>query len=60
MDKIISLLPIEPKKKTVVMFCENAKLMNLTGLLSRFDTTGENISVKMNTNVDELCKIYSN
>lgn len=60
MDKIISLLPIEPKKKTVVMFCANAKLMNLTGLLSCFDTTGENISVKMDTNVDELCKIYPN
>jgi len=57
MDKIISLLPIEPKKKTVVMFCDDVKLMNLIELLSCFDITGENVSIKMNTNVDELCKI---
>lgn len=58
MDRIISLLPIEPKKKNVVMFCDDAKHMNLSGLLSCFGTTGKNVSVKMNTNVDELCKIY--
>lgn len=57
-DKIISLLPIEPKKKTVVMFCDDVKLVNFTELLSCFDITGENVSININTNVDELCMIY--
>lgn len=59
MDKIISLLPIEPKKKTVVMFSDDVKLTNLIELLSCFDTTGENISVKFDKNIDELCKIFN-
>lgn len=58
MDRIISLLPIEPKKKTIVMFCDNVKLVNLIELLSCFDTTGENISIKIDANIDELCKIF--
>lgn len=57
MDKIISLLPIEPKKKTVVMFSCDVKLINLIELISCFDTTGENLSVKIDKNIDELCKI---
>lgn len=56
MDRIISLLPIEPKKKTVVMFSDDVKLINLIELLSCFDSTGENISVKFDKNIDELCK----
>lgn len=55
MDKIISLLPIEQKKKPVVMFHDDVRLMNLVDLLSYFDTTGETISIKMDKNVDELC-----
>lgn len=58
MDKIISLLPIEPKKKTVVMFSDDLRLMNLCELLSCFDTTGEKVSLKMDTNIDELSKNY--
>lgn len=58
MDRIISLLPIEPKKKTIVMFCDNVRFVNLIELLSCFDTTGENMSIKINTNIDELCKIF--
>lgn len=58
MDRIISLLPIEPKKKTIVMFYDNVKLVNLIELLSCFDTTDENVSIKMNTSIDELCKIF--
>lgn len=57
MDRIISLLPIEPKKKTTVMFCDNVKLLNLIKLIDCFDTTGENLSLKTDKNVDELCKI---
>lgn len=58
MDKIVSLLPIEPKKKTVVMFYDDVKLTNLIKLLSCFDTTGENVSIRIDKNVDELCNIY--
>lgn len=58
MDRIISLLPIEPKKKTIVMFCDDMKLLNLIELIACFDTTGENVSLKTDKNVDELCKIY--
>jgi len=58
MDKIISLLPIEPKKKTVVMFSDDMKSMNLVELLSYFNTTGENVSINIDKNIDELCKIY--
>jgi len=57
MDRIISLLPIEPKKKTVVMFYDDIKSLNLIELLSYFNTTGEIVSVNINKNVDELCKI---
>lgn len=56
LDRIISLLPIEQKKKTVVMFSDDTTLTNLTKLLSCFDATGDNVSIKMDTNVDELCK----
>ncbi|XP_025425417.1 rab3 GTPase-activating protein non-catalytic subunit isoform X2 [Sipha flava] len=56
MDRIISLLPIEPKKKTIVMFCDNMKLLNLVELIACFDTTGENVSLKTDKNIDELCK----
>uniref|UniRef100_A0A2S2P4L9 Rab3 GTPase-activating protein non-catalytic subunit n=1 Tax=Schizaphis graminum TaxID=13262 RepID=A0A2S2P4L9_SCHGA len=56
MDRIISLLPIEPKKKTVVMFYDDIKSLNLIELLSYFNTTGENVSVNIDKNVDELCK----
>lgn len=59
MDRIISLLPIEPKKKTVVMFYDDIKSLNLIELLSYFNTTGEIVSVNINKNVDELCKICS-
>lgn len=58
MDRIISLLPIEPKKKTIVMFCDDMQQVNLIELLSCFHTTGENVSIKMNTNVDELCMTF--
>lgn len=58
MDKIISLLPIEPKKKTVVMFSDDVRSMNLVELLSYFNTTGENVSINIDKNIDELCKIY--
>jgi len=58
MDRIISLLPIEPKKKTVVMFYDDVKSMNLIELLSYFNTTGEHVSINIDKNVDELCKIY--
>lgn len=58
MDKIIALLPIEQKKKTVVMFCNDARLINLSGLLSCFDTIGEKVFLKTDTNIDELCKRY--
>jgi len=60
MDRIISLLPIEPKKKTIVMFSDDVKSMNLVELLSNFNTTGENVSINIEKNVDELCKIYLN
>ncbi|XP_022162830.1 rab3 GTPase-activating protein non-catalytic subunit isoform X1 [Myzus persicae] len=56
MDRIISLLPIEPKKKTVVMFYDDVKSMNLIELLSYFNTTGEHVSINIDKNVDELCK----
>lgn len=56
MDRIISLLPIEPKKKTVVMFYDDVKSMNLIELLSYFNTTGENVSINIDKNVDKLCK----
>lgn len=55
MDKIISLLPIEQKKKPVVMFHDDVRLMNLVELLSYFDTIGETVSIRMDKNVDELC-----
>lgn len=58
MDRIIALLPIEPKKKTVVMFCDDIKLMNLIELLSCFDTSGESVSLKIDKNIDELCMSY--
>lgn len=56
MDRIISLLPIEPKKKTIVMFCDDMKLMSLIELLTCFDTTGEIVSIKLDKNIDDLCK----
>lgn len=58
LDRIISLLPIEPKKKTIVMFYDDVKSMNLIELLSYFNTTGESVSINNDKNVDELCKIY--
>jgi len=58
MDRIISLLPIEPKKKTVIMFYDDMKLMNLAELLSCFDTVGKHVSIKIDSNVDELCKTF--
>jgi len=58
LDRIISLLPIEPKKKTVVMFYDDVKSMNIIELLSYFNTTGESVSINNDKNVDELCKIY--
>lgn len=57
MDRIIALLPIEPKKKTVVMFCDDRRVMNLIELLSCFET-GENLSIKIDKNVEELSKFY--
>jgi len=58
LDRIISLLPIEPKKKTTVMFYDDVKSMNIIELLSYFNTTGESVSINNDKNVDELCKIY--
>lgn len=58
LDRIISLLPIEPKKKTIVMFYDDVKSMNLIELLSYFNTTGESVSINKDKNIDELCKIY--
>lgn len=58
MDRIISLLPIEQKKKNIVMFNDDVQMMKLNELLSCFNVTGENVSIKTEKNIDELCKIY--
>lgn len=57
MDRIISLLPMEQKKKTMVMFCDDMQL-NLIDLLSCFNIIGENVSIKMDKNIDELCILF--
>ncbi|XP_050425334.1 rab3 GTPase-activating protein non-catalytic subunit [Adelges cooleyi] len=58
LDKIISLLPIEPQRKIVVMFQDEMKLSytKLTELITCFDVSGEHIILKRDMNVDDLCK----
>lgn len=40
------------------MFCDDMKSMNLIELLSYFNTTGENVSINNDKNLEELCKVY--
>lgn len=57
-DRIISLLPMEQKKKNIVMFNDDMQMMKLDELFSCFDIVGENVSIKIEKNIDELCKYY--